>query len=66
LDLSKWKEAEKVYNEAKKRQNQPIQAQKVPAKNRKRSSSSSSTWAKILFGKPKKKKSGWSSIFFGD
>jgi hypothetical protein len=66
LDLSKWKEAEKAYEKDKGRKNNQIQDPKPRANYRKRSSSSASTWSKILFGKPKRKKSIWSSIFFGD
>jgi hypothetical protein len=66
LDLSSWKEAEKAYNDAKKRKTDPIQTKKLQVKGNKKRSSSASTWTKILFGKPKRKKSGWSSIFFGD
>jgi hypothetical protein len=66
LDLSSWKQAEKDHKDSKTPKNDQIQTKKLPVLGGKKKGSSASTWTKILFGKPKKKKSVWSSIFFGD
>jgi hypothetical protein len=65
LDLSKWKQAEKAQQEAKKRVEKPVvrATRTAPSKAK----SSKVNWSHLLLGKPKRrKKSTWSSIFFGD
>ena len=65
LDLSKWKKAEKAHDEAKKRPERPV-ARTARAKPTRRKSVNVN-WGQVLLGKPKRrKKSIWSSLFFGD
>ena len=65
LDLSRWRQAEKAQQEAKRRVQKPVV--RVPrAKPRKRKSVKVN-WGQLILGKPtRKKKSTWSSLFFGD
>ena len=65
LDLSKWKQAEKANDEAKKRLERPV-ARTTRAKPTKRKSANVN-WGQLILGKPtRRKKSIWSSLFFGD
>lgn len=65
LDLSKWKQAEKAHDEAKKRAERPL-ARTTRAKPTKRKSVNVN-WGQLILGKPtRRKKSTWSSLFFGD
>lgn len=65
LDLSKWKQAEKANAEAKRRAERPL-VRTTKAKRRK-PRSAKVNWGAIILGKPtRKKKSIWSSLFFGD
>lgn len=65
LDLSKWKQAEKANAEAKRRAERPS-VRTTKAKRRK-SRSAKVNWGAFILGKPtRKKKSIWSSLFFGD
>jgi hypothetical protein len=65
LDLSKWKQAEKAHNEAKKRSERPV-AKATTTKPRK-SKSVNVNWGQLILGKPtRRKKTTWSSLFFGD
>jgi hypothetical protein len=65
LDLSKWKEAEKAQQESNRRVEKPVvRATKTTPRKPK---SAKLNWEHLLLGKPKRrKKSTWSSLFFGD
>jgi hypothetical protein len=65
LDLSKWKQAEKDHQEAKRRAEKSLL--RTPSKTPKKANSANLNWGQLLLGKPKRrKKSTWSSLFFGD
>ena len=65
LDLSKWKQAEKAQQEVKRRAENPV-VRTTRATPRK-AKSAKVNWGQLLLGKPKRrKKTTWSSLFFGD
>jgi hypothetical protein len=66
LDLTKWKEAERVHNENKKKNKTIRPPSDTTAVIPKRAKSNTTKWTKALLAKPKKKKSSWTSLFFGD
>jgi hypothetical protein len=65
LDLSKWKQAEKAQQEAKKRVEKPVV--RVTRTTPRKAKSATLNWGQLILGKPRRrKKSNWSSLFFGD
>lgn len=65
LDLSKWKKAEKANDDAKRRAERPVVRAKKA--NPRKSKSAKVNWGQLILGKPaRRKKSSWSSLFFGD
>ena len=65
LDLSKWKQAEKAQQEVKRRAERPLV--RTTKRKRRKSRSAKANWGAFILGKPtRKKKSVWSSLFFGD
>ena len=65
LDLSRWRQAEKAQQEAKRRVQKPVVG--VPRAKPKKRKSVKVNWGQLILGKPtRKKKSTWSSLFFGD
>lgn len=65
LDLSKWKQAEKAQQEAKRRVEKPVV--RATRTTPRKAKSAKVNWGQLILGKPKRrKKSTWSSLFFGD
>jgi hypothetical protein len=65
LDLSKWRQAEKAQQEVKRRVEKPVA--RATRTTPRKAKSATVNWGQLILGKPKRrKKSNWSSLFFGD